>query len=65
MSGEHKVVALYEAAKAHTYKYPEQTLDEVLTDKTEAKREACGAVWTPRQPTPLWEPVPKQGRQAA
>lgn len=44
MSGEDKVVVLYEAAKGHTFKYPEQTLDEVLASKTEAKREAWGAV---------------------
>ncbi len=44
MSGEDKVVVLYEASKDYKPGYPIKTLEEVLATKTDAKREVWGAV---------------------
>ncbi|MBK1721081.1 hypothetical protein [Thiocystis violacea] len=44
MSGEDKVVVLYDAIKDFKPSFPTRTLDEVLTTKTDVKREVWGAV---------------------
>ncbi|EXJ16317.1 hypothetical protein [Imhoffiella purpurea] len=44
LSGEDKVVTLFEAGKSYKPNFPVKTLDEVLATKTDAKREAWGAV---------------------
>lgn len=44
MSGEDKVVVLYQAGKDYKPSFPSKTLDEVLAAKTDAKRQVWGAV---------------------
>jgi hypothetical protein len=44
LSSEDKVVVLYEASKDFKPSYSTKTLDEVLATKTDAKREASGAI---------------------
>lgn len=44
LSGEDKVVVLYDAFKGFKPEFPVKTLDEVLASKTDAKREVWGAV---------------------
>ncbi|MCF7983649.1 MAG: hypothetical protein K9L70_04545 [Thiohalocapsa sp.] len=44
LSGEDKVVVLYEASTDFKPSYPTKTLDQVLATKTDAKREASGAI---------------------
>ena len=44
MSGEDKVAVVYEASKGFKPGYPTKTLDEVLSTKTDAKRQAWGAI---------------------
>ena len=43
-NSEDKVLTVAQAAKGHTYKVPEQTLDQVLAGKTQSRREVWGAV---------------------
>lgn len=44
LSGEDKVMVVYEASKSYQPDFPVRTLDEVLAAKTTAKREGWGAV---------------------
>ncbi|WP_295444496.1 hypothetical protein [uncultured Thiodictyon sp.] len=43
-NSEDKVLTVAQAAKDHTYKVPQQTLDQVLAGKTQSRREVWGAV---------------------